>query len=982
MTLPAWSPQATALWAKSGDESGFLSLPQHLMDTGAVAGALWDRWVAPGTRRMLAEKTGLTPDQARTLVIWLAGVHDVGKATPPFQSQISDREEISRLCDRVRAAGLPLPGKIASLDGYLHGLAGEMILIRWLSGSPFTEATSGTGTGGPLSRREKRQRSRSERALAAVVGAHHGLPNFDLRAADRAHGALVEEQDPAWWPVQDELLDRMTALTSADGALSALLRQPPMSRETQMVLTGIVIVADWIASNADLHPFLPGGIVHSDEDQQQRIDHGSSALRLPSPWMPEELTGSPVDTVYRRRFSWPAALSPRPLQRSAFETAAAMDGPGILCIEGPMGVGKTEAALVAAEVLGQRSGAGGLIFAAPTMATSDALFSRVHRWAQTMDGAEVLSMYLGHSKNTLNRDFQAIRNTVAPRPLQGISEGEEASDAHAEVVAHQWLWGRKKGILADFVVGTVDQVLFLALQAKHAMLRHLGLASKVVIIDEVHAYDTYMSGYLARTLEWLGAYGAPVILLSATLPHEAKAQLVSAYQRGLTGADWTAQDIPDSANAYPVITAGSSEGITLHEVPAPTDQLPVELARMPDHDDALRAACTTVREEGGCLLILCNTVSRAQHAYRVAQEALGGEDVDLLHARFIAADRIEKERDLVEQLGPAANRADGTRPTRRIVVATQVVEQSLDLDFDAMITDIAPADLLLQRMGRVHRHQRTAEDRPGWAQKPTVRIRGFEDPGDAENPPRFADALTLINPEQLLLATCLELRPFLDGGAMLQLPEDIPGLVQRTYGLRQEVPAGWRERWETARDQLTTARAEAENRARTYQFPAPQESPTFENLWSVARRDGEDAEGEAQVRDSDPTLEVILVRSDKAGYTPLPWLREADRQATLHRGFAPDRETARLLATSTVRLPHRFSLPRIFDRALKELEETTDEAWQEAPYLKGQLQLTLDEDFHAELAGIHLRYDRELGLLQETDPPTNTRTADSTEEVA
>ena len=1026
MYRPTWSATAKALWAKSGDDQGFLSLPQHLMDSATVAAGLWDQWLSPGLQGTIARQLGISTEHARTLLIWLAGTHDIGKATRAFQGQVAGQPEKAHLCERVRSAGLPLNGAVEKHSWYPHGLGGKRVLERWLRRMlrerPSPEQSQAP-TKAPMTIRERRlardracgripdSQERIIQGLSDVAGAHHGLPPMNADHDRAAHLDLISaEAHPearAWWPVQDELVSGITEMTDAEPALLALLHEGRVTSEAQMLLTGIVIMADWIASSEELHPYLPSGTVCSEQEQRQRSEHGAQDLQLPLPWRPADLSGMKPADLYRRRFGWPEGRDPRPLQEEALRVAQGISGPALLCIEGPMGVGKTEAALAAGEVLAQRSGAGGLIFAAPTMATSDALFTRVQEWARNTDNGEPLSLYLGHSKNMLNRAFTSMprRSSEADAPTEGpsergprvsgIAEGEHPKqklDRNPEVLAHQWLWGRKKGILADIVVGTVDQVLFLGLQAKHAMLRHLGLAGKVVVIDEVHAYDAYMSSYLQKVLLWLGRYGTPVVLLSATLPQALKEQLVRAYLRGLTGLEADHIEVPETGEDYPVITAATHDGAAVHRVTAPNEQLPVQVQWMPDDDAALRDACTQVADDGGCLLVLCTTVQRAQQAYQIACEAAVPEDVRLVHARFVTADRIAQEQELVQELGPGATRENGGRPARRIVVATQVVEQSLDLDFDGMITDAAPMDLLLQRMGRVHRHQRAAADRPAWGREPVVRIRGLEDPGTLPEgasqgvetavghptapagrdlPPSFRRELTLIYAEALLLTSWWQLRPHLTG-APIRLPADIPGLVQRSYTLAQEVPEGWRDRMMTARRDLDENRTNAERRANDYQFPAPWDSAAFADLWRTARREFGEAEGAAQVRDTDPSLEVVLVRGDDSSYAPLPWLDQRFEEVMIPRGAVPEPPIARVLTTSTVRLPHAFSYPSVFDSAVKQLEASSDEAWQQSPMLRGQLQLVLDEDLRGEVAGRRLRYDRRLGLLEEREKESAT----------
>ena len=237
-------------------------------------------------------------------------------------------------------------------------------------------------------------------------------------------------------------------------------------------------------------------------------------------------------------------MRPRPMQRAAVEVARSVETPGLMIIEAPMGEGKTEAALAAAEILAARTGRGGICVALPTMATTDAMFGRVHRWLERLpheDGADVRSVFLAHGKARLNEEFQGLARSSGRWVMSAMGEDlreggsstrDKLRNPPDSVVVSQWMQGRKKGMLANFVVCTVDQVLMGALEMKHLCLRQLALANKVVVIDECHAYDSYMRCYLNRVLEWLGAMGVPVVLLSATLPAQQRREMLTSYQRG------------------------------------------------------------------------------------------------------------------------------------------------------------------------------------------------------------------------------------------------------------------------------------------------------------------------------------------------------------------------------------------------------------------------------------------------------------------
>ncbi|MGP1406631.1 DEAD/DEAH box helicase family protein [Filifactor alocis] len=225
--------------------------------------------------------------------------------------------------------------------------------------------------------------------------------------------------------------------------------------------------------------------------------------------------------MFEARFQF----SPKSFQEKISNEISKLEQPGLVIIEAPMGLGKTESALEAAEQLAEKTGRSGLLFGLPTQATSNGIFPRINSWLNSVaqDSEENLSIRLVHGKASLNEEFTDIPNSNNIN----IDESDEGS-----VFVNQWFSGRKTSALDDFVVATVDQLLMIALKQKHLALRHLGISKKVVVIDEVHAYDAYMGIFLFRAIEYLGAYHVPVVLLSATLPSDIRKNLVQHYMKG------------------------------------------------------------------------------------------------------------------------------------------------------------------------------------------------------------------------------------------------------------------------------------------------------------------------------------------------------------------------------------------------------------------------------------------------------------------
>ena len=217
-----------------------------------------------------------------------------------------------------------------------------------------------------------------------------------------------------------------------------------------------------------------------------------------------------------------------------------------------MGEGRTEAALAAAEVLATRFGCGGVVFALPTMATADAMVDRFMRWLP-LAAQSAQPFFLAHSKSPLNPTLAAMKRMS---PAIGDRDGCGADVA----VALEWLTGRKKGMLANFVVGTMDQVLFAGLRSRHLVLRHLALVGKVVVIDEVHAADVHMSVFLHDVLRWLGAYGVPIVPLSATLSPARRRGIAGRVRQGEAWAtnsdEYRSIDSTAAAGGARVMSAG------------------------------------------------------------------------------------------------------------------------------------------------------------------------------------------------------------------------------------------------------------------------------------------------------------------------------------------------------------------------------------------------------------------------------------------
>lgn len=952
------SAAAKSVWAKSDRETGsWLPLWRHLADSAAVARRMWEQWIPSSVRELVAEELPGGDGDARQLVEFLAGVHDVGKASPAFACQVEP------LAMAMRDAGLDMPlAREYGQDRRLapHGLAGQLLLQEWMADRFGL-------------------RGRVSGQFAVVVGGHHGtFPDHQQIHDLQLRPHLLRHPGPSesvWHGVQFELMDGCAASAGVADRLRAWA-EVRLPQTVQVALTACVILADWVASSPELFPYDPESWQPAGPaGERRRLAAAWAGLDLPGPWTPLEPAETAED-LFKLRFAHLDKAVIRPVQAEAVRMARAMPTPGMLVIEAPMGEGKTEAAFAAAEVLAARSGAGGVLVALPTRATGDAMFPRLLGWLERLSdaghgGEGRRSVVLAHAKAALNDVWagllrQGRRAIVAVDP----DGGERNEVRHAQPAgfhAHQWLRGRKKQLLASFAVGTIDQVLFAGLKSRHLALRHLAVAGKVVVIDEVHAYDAYMNRYLDRVLEWLAAYRVPVVLLSATLPSERRRALVAAY------AGSSGDGVETDADAYPLVTAAAPGHPVLTARPAAASgrRIAVCVERADDDVAWLADRLESELADGGCVLVVRNTVNRVLSTADVLRARLGDEAVTVAHSRFLAADRSARDADLLRRFGP-----DGRhRPYRHVVVASQVAEQSLDIDFDLLVTDLAPVDLVLQRMGRLHRHIR---NRPSRLAQARCLITGVDWQATPEQP--VAGTRAVYRSEYTLLRSLAVLGPYLDGRE-LELPGCISPLVQVAYGDEPVGPAQWAQRLDETYAVHQRLLAEKREKAETFLLDSARRAgrPVYGWLEAAAGDVDDSPAGRAQVRDSAETLEVLVVQRQADGrLTTVPWLdggmEEGRGGLELPVDFPPSRRACEAVAASALTLPRDFSrTPPMTDRTIAELEQFLVPAWQtkECPWLAGELILVLDPDCQTRLAGFVLTYSRADGLrVTSPDAPT------------
>ena len=688
------------LWAKSDP---FKPLWMHMLETGIVAQELVSKGCFYPLGQELCGYLQVDEEKMLALVGYLATVHDIGKAAGPFQAQDDKLKEL-----------LVEAGIFCDFPNFRHEDYGAYCLNKiWKTKNRFSS---------------RRFRSR----LAAVLRYHH--------QKILTKGALLGCRDyckvdhPLWTEAQEKLEDNLWKYFCPSDT------EPGHMDAVCTLLSGIVIAADWIASG---EVFAALGVHRSWEQVVEETRH------LVQGFLQDNDMQYRVFPTEIRTFMdlWPKIPREgmRPLQ---VMSEALMEDeeecPLAVILEAPMGEGKTEAGLFLATRLAQRWGKEGFYVALPTAATSNQMHGRVERMLQSM----------GLSRAKLMHGMAWIVDTDG---LEGDPEfyGEAAQDALL------WTAPMRRGMIAPFAVGTVDQAMMAAMRTKYGVLRLAGLAQKVLVIDEIHAYDAYMGAIIKTLLCWCRALHIPVVMLSATLPSEKKREFAECYFTADRAEDWTQKSYPavtflyDDKPPREIPVMGTHQKMAVRVKQEPLLEQPEGIASwVKEYMDTY----------GGCLGVMLNTVRGAQLAYRAIKAALGGDcKILLFHARFSAAQRNVLEQECTRLLG----RDKSQRPQKLVVVATQVVEQSLDLDFDAILSDLCPIDLLLQRTGRLWRHEET------------VRPDGMEIPCLTVMVPADDDfkASGMVYPAVLLKRTWRAVRE----RQVFHLPEDIPVLVENIY---------------------------------------------------------------------------------------------------------------------------------------------------------------------------------------------------------
>jgi len=761
-------------WGKAEiDGSGYHLLPYHCLDVAAVGAMLLKQNTL--LSKKISEITRLDEKISHYWILMFLGLHDIGKFSVTFQGLRKD------LISKLQGKGTSKQYTVR------HDSLGHLLWEDEVWRSSILPEMEG----------EKEYWQEILNILSKAFSGHHGKPpslrgRNDIRL--RLQNFFEENDKAAALSFFNDLQTLFSQQFQPALDMISPLDLHDRIKQASWFLAGFVVLCDWIGSNVEWFRFKETPIPLEEYWEKYALPQAEAAVRkagVGHVWQVNE--GISFNGVFT------AINTPTPLQRFVAECPVT-NSPQLFILEDITGSGKTEAALYLSRRLMAQGAGSGIFIALPTMATSNAMFDRLVEtpssteipvYQRLFDASAEPSIVLAHSARHLSKAFM---NSITKSSQDQVEYEEEEETVTAQCAA--WLAdNRKKALLADVGVGTLDQALLAILPSRFQSLRLFGLAGHILIIDEVHAYDPYMNKLLQNLLTFHSALGGSAILLSATLPQHTRQAMLDSFAKGLQidSPQATSKDI------YPLATQMSRSSFNEEPIEAAhLRKTSVVVNIVPDAHEVERLI-VEASQNGKCVCWIRNTVYDALAAHQALKAILPVNKLMLFHARFAMGDRLDIEKIVSDTFGK-----DSRESTRKgkVLIATQVVEQSLDLDFDLLVSDLAPMDLLIQRAGRLHRHIRDEQGNPLAAdsvldrREPPCFI--IHSPEPQEQPD--GDWFKKVFPKAAYVYPshgCLWLTAhLLSAKGALKMPDDARELIEAAFGDKADelIPAALRQR--------------------------------------------------------------------------------------------------------------------------------------------------------------------------------------------
>ncbi len=754
--------------------AGYHLLPYHCLDVAAVGHVLLSQ--RNDFRERFATISGLDETICCQWIVLFLGLHDIGKFSESFQNLRPDLLE--KLQGKKSGKHYPVR----------HDSLGNLLWIEslWRSFEAITSASV------PDFRNVAEYWQELFQYIANAFTGHHGVPPRrtglnDLQLRLSAFFTIDEINFASLY-----MHDLQGVLSKEVGIIAQLpspinIYESNSMQSASWLMAGFAVLCDWIGSNSQWFPFCESVMPLDEYWRNYAIPQAEHAIHEAgiNAAIPKATDGAFIDV-------FPDISEPTPLQRHVIECPLA-DSPQLFILEDVTGSGKTEAALFLAKRLMARGLGNGIFMALPTMATSNAMYDRVAKMYRTFfTDDSTSSLVLAHGARHLSDTFM---HSIAKSSYEQKQYGADDDTASAQCAS--WLSdNRKKALLADAGVGTLDQALLAIIPSRFQSLRLLGLAGHILIVDEVHAYDPYMNKLLQSLLSFHAALGGSAILLSATLPGHVRQEFISSFNGGM---DMFETPHVESV-AYPLATHLIRRDKVIEVPVEATPQRVTSVdVKIIDTSDSIERMAISAAGQGKCVCWIRNTVHDAIAGFESLRKKTSSDNLMIFHARFAMGDRLDIETMVTDCFGRESKAKDRRG---KILIATQVVEQSLDLDFDLLISDLAPMDLLIQRAGRLHRHKRDESGNPlshdaekDRREPPCFIIYGPlpEDDADADwYKTIFPKAATVYPSHGCLWLTARLLK---DKG-VLRMPDDARELIEAAYSDKADdlIPAALRKR--------------------------------------------------------------------------------------------------------------------------------------------------------------------------------------------
>lgn len=675
--MPALTKPYHRYWGKAkpaDNGSQYHLLAYHSLDVAAVGQLMLEQNLF-GSDRFITKLCQSKASFIKTFSFLLA-LHDCGKFARGFQGlQLFANSEL-----------------VEALPEYQYDIRHDSLgFVLW-------QAELGEAVLGAFEDIDTDELEESLEVLVQVVTGHHGKPPqlnngaSPVRVNSHFHHDDIQAAIDFMQDCRFLLPDELPAFLVSEQALDEL-------KKLSWVFAGITMLADWLGSDREIFEYVDMSMPLEQYWQTHALPKAARKLANIG-------YGRQVQLSHFQSFEtlFPGYQA-TPLQQHCADCKTDC-GPQLFLLEDITGAGKTEAALAVAQKLLSQGEGSGLYIALPTMATSNAMFVRMEEvYSRFFCGEKKPSLVLAHGARHLSERFnQMLARHFQPKELD-YNKDEQSATGWCN---YWFVDNRKKSLLADVGVGTVDQALLSIVPAKHQAMRLLGVSRKVLIIDEIHSFSAYEAKLIQGLVKAHTALGGSTILLSATMPYVLRQDLVKAYCQGLK------VEVPriSTEATFPWVTQlGENSGLIEQPVaPRKSVARTVNVEYCTDKQ-ALWQLVEGKLKQGKSVCWIRNTVDETIDCFDEAKTRFAGlaKGITLFHSRFCMNDRIVIETDVLKRFGKKSKQQDRAA---QLIISSPILDQSLDVDVTVMISDIAPIDVLIQRVGRCCRHVRDISENP------------------------------------------------------------------------------------------------------------------------------------------------------------------------------------------------------------------------------------------------------------------------------